>query len=390
MQSYSIYLHIPFCRHRCNYCDFNTYARIEDLIPTYCDALIEEIKFWGEGFDQSLPVHTVFFGGGTPSLVPHDELNKILQALHSSFDIDPLAEITLEANPGRLTQRYLNDLFQIGFNRLSLGMQSAQPRELAFLERQHTFGNVLEAVKRARISGFKNLSLDLIFGLPEQLPAVWGGSLDLALSLAPEHFSLYALTIEPGTPLGAWCNRGLVPEPDPDLAADMYELAAEKLEQAGFQQYEISNWARGSMELASQHNLQYWRNQPYLGLGAGAHGFVNGFRVSNILSPREYIQRWRVEEFDEFKFPKTPVTATIEQIAREREMTETMMMGLRLTQEGVSKAGFEARFGASMDEIFTKEIDDLVALALLEWYAGRLRLTNKGRLLGNQVFRRFV
>lgn len=390
MQSHSIYLHIPFCRHRCNYCDFNTYAGIENLIPAYVDALIHEIGIWAKGFEMRAPVHTVYFGGGTPSLVPSDDYHRILQALRASFDMDPQAEITLEANPGSLTQTYLNALFHIGFNRLSLGMQSAQPGELAFLERQHSFMDVLEAVKKVRIAGFENISLDLIFGLPEQSLAVWRASLDRALSLAPEHFSLYALTIEAGTPLGAWFKRGLTPEPDPDLAADMYELAAEKLEKTGYRQYEISNWAHGSMALASQHNLQYWRNQPYFGLGAGAHGFVNGFRTSNVLSPGEYIKRWVDYRQNSPTSHQSPVTASIERIDREQEMAETMMMGLRLTQEGVSKTRFKDRFGESIEKIYSSEIDELMEAALLEWHRGCLRLTKTGRLLGNQVFRRFV
>lgn len=385
-----MYLHIPFCQHRCNYCDFNTYAGIEDLIPAYTDALIQEIGIWSKGFKRREPVHTIYFGGGTPSLVPPNNLRRILQVLLASFDIETDAEITLEANPGTLTQSYLDELFQIGFNRLSLGMQSAQPGELAYLERQHSFVDVLEAVKRARVAGFKNISLDLIFGLPEQTLAAWGASLERALTLAPEHFSLYALTIEPDTPLGTWFRRGLILEPDPDLAADMYDFAAEKLEMGGYRQYEISNWAFDSTGQASQHNLQYWRNHPYLGLGAGAHGFVNGFRTSNVLSPWEYIQRLTDFYPDSAKIPPTPVTATVERVVREQEMAETMMMGLRLTQEGVSKARFKDRFGESMEKVYSSEIDELLDAALLEWHQGCLRLTKKGRLLGNQVFQRFV
>ena len=390
MQPHSIYIHIPFCKHRCNYCDFNTYAGLDDLIPAYTAALLTEIQIVADGLDARLPVHTVYFGGGTPSLLPSHALMQIMQVLKASFDITSEAEISLEANPGILSYAYLHELHQIGFNRLSLGVQSAHPGELKTLERQHDFMDVVEAVKWARQVGFDNLSLDLIFGLPEQAPEIWLGSLDLTLSLAPEHFSLYALTIEQGTPLGDWFNRGLIPEPDPDVAANMYELASEKLSQAGYLQYEISNWARSSTDLASKHNLQYWRNLPYLGFGAGAHGYIHKMRTANILFPPKYIQRLSEKTHPAGVFPQTPATADIDRIDREREMDETMMMGLRLTGEGVSKAQFEARFSDSLEDVFAQEIRQLVADGLLEWHVERLRLTTKGRLLGNQVFRRFV
>jgi oxygen-independent coproporphyrinogen III oxidase len=400
MGSYSIYIHIPFCSHRCNYCDFNTYAGIQEFIPAYGQALRGEIQRIAQGLNARLPVRTIYFGGGTPSLLPAPVLDPIIQTLEDMFDFDNDIEISLEANPGTLSYTYLQEIKQMGFNRLSLGMQSANLDELRFLERQHTYIDVVEAVKWARQAGFENLSLDLIFGLPDQTPVVWGHSLDLALSLAPEHFSLYALTIEPGTPLGNWFNRGLIPEPDPDLAADMYELASEKLSQGGYLQYEISNWAKstptdlqsstGSPAFASRHNLQYWRNLPYLGLGAGAHGFVRGYRTVNQRSPQKYIQKLKNSMSPENGFPKTVATVDIEPVDRQREISETMLMGLRLTREGISNQRFMARFDTSLGDIFGTEIHDLMAAGLLEWQADHLRLTSKGRFISNQVFRRFV
>ena len=401
MNPHSIYLHIPFCQHRCNYCDFNTYARLEKLIPGYVDALIKEIQILAAGLGQPLPVHTIYFGGGTPSLLPAHAFEKILQTLDAAFDLEIPIEINLEANPGTLSLPYLRALKEIGFNRISLGMQSAHPDELVFLERLHDYVDVVEAVKWARQAGFDNLSLDLIFGLPEQHIDVWRDTLDLALSLSPEHFSLYALTIEQGTPLGRWAERGLIPEPDPDMAADMYELASDNLSAAGYSQYEISNWAanRNTVPsrnripelLACQHNLQYWRNQPYLGLGAGAHGFVEGYRTENILSPRAYIQRLSTPHSPlSTQFPRTPATTQVTPIDQNTEMRETMLMGLRLTREGVSNEQFIARFGISINEVFEDEIIELVTWGLLEWAGDILRLTPRGRLLGNQVFMRFV
>ncbi len=284
-------------------------------------------------------------------------------------------------------------------------MQSAHPLELAFLERQHRFDDVLESVKWARQTGIDNLNLDLIFGLPEQSIEIWEGTLTQALNLAPEHFSLYALTLEQGTPMHTWANRGLIPEPDPDLAAEMYELACEKLSLAGYLQYEISNWARAkgvheinnenlhpAPDWACRHNLQYWRNQPYFGFGAGAHGFLDGFRTSNTLSPAAYI-RQSSESADRHPFPFTPATANFHPIDQQTEMGETMMMGLRLTREGVSRAGFRARFDQDIYEIFAFQIDKLMDWGLLEWANSDqdiLRLTPRGRLLGNRVFSEFV
>ena len=423
MQPHSIYLHIPFCQHRCSYCDFNTYAGLENLIFAYAQALRHEIKYVAATLDAKLPVHTIFFGGGTPSLLSAEDLASILKTLHTSFDVFPDAEISLEANPGTLSAAYLTELRNLGINRLSLGMQSAHPDELKFLERIHDYLDVVEAVTWARQAGFDNLSLDLIFGLPEQQTQTWVDSLQRALALAPEHFSLYALTLEHGTPLGSWAARGLIPEPDPDRAADMYELAAKMLAQVGYTQYEISNWARKNekgrmkdeqrMDIEAQspiairqslfecrHNLQYWRNQPYLGFGAGGHGFVNGMRTVNVLSPKSYIQRLSKLNFSTSSgqalqhstddFPRTPATIEANPIDRETEMRETMMMGLRLTREGVSKARFQTRFGLSMREQFAEPIQQLVEWELLCWENDTLRLTPRGRLLGNQVFMQFV
>jgi oxygen-independent coproporphyrinogen-3 oxidase len=394
MSDYSLYLHVPFCRHRCSYCDFNTYAGLEALIPEYTRALGREIELAAESAGERLPVHTIFFGGGTPSLLPAGSFEQVFEAIGQGFDLQDGLELTLEANPGTVSLEYLSDLRSLGFNRISLGMQSADPGELRLLEREHGFVEVIEAVAAARRAGFANLNLDLIFGLPYQTQASWQRTLDLALGLHPEHFSLYALTLEHGTPMQNWTARGLLSEPDPDLAADMYEWAAEALEQAGYVQYEISNWAaRGGEDtiLACRHNLQYWRNRPYLGLGAGAHGYAGGVRTANVLAPAAYIQRCL--EGSARPFPCTPATATVTPVDRGAEMGETMMMGLRLVREGVSDADFQARFGQALCEVYDEQISRLSGLGLLEWggeQGDRLRLTKRGRLLGNRVFLEFI
>ncbi len=394
MAPFSVYLHIPFCRHKCSYCDFNTYAGLESLVGDYVRALIRETAFFAASAGSRLPVHTIFLGGGTPSLLPVAALREIFAALETEFAIQAEPEITLEANPGTLSLAYLRDLRALGINRLSLGMQSARPEELALLEREHGFPEVVQAVTWARQAGFEQVSLDLIFGLPYQSLRAWQQSLELALGLHPDHLSLYALSLEHGTPLGSWVARGLVSQPDPDLAAEMYEWAAARLFAKGFIQYEISNWARAEGSgtlLACRHNLQYWRNEPYIGLGAGAHGFVGGFRTANVLAPAKYIQRCL--EGAPGSFPRTPATASAVPVNRQVEMQETMLMGLRLTREGVSDRAFSVRFGRSIREAFPAEVRELLEAGLLEWGgegADILRLTPPGRLLGNQVFVHFV
>jgi len=397
MPPYSIYIHIPFCVHRCAYCDFNTYAGYDNLIPGYVEALCKEITLLSISAGSPLPIHTIFFGGGTPSLLPSQSIRCILNILEQNFNLQSDIEISLEANPGSLNYRYLRELREQGVNRLSLGMQSANASELRLLERQHDFGEVIRSVSWARQAGFTNLNLDLIFGLPYQSLEAWEGNLLHALELEPDHLSLYALTLEHGTPMHHWVNRGLLPEPDPDLAAEMYEYSTDLLEREGFVQYEISNWARQNSEgksISCLHNLQYWRNLPYLGFGAGAHGFAAGMRVANVLSPAVYIQRClELVSNKERPFPCSPATTKTQKIDRSTEMGETMIMGLRLTIEGVSKSTFYDRFEITLEQVYGKEIDDLIDKGLLECCGeggDTLRLTQRGRLLGNQVFMQFV
>jgi oxygen-independent coproporphyrinogen-3 oxidase len=461
---YALYFHIPFCTHRCAYCDFNTYAGHESLIPAYVEALIREVEFVARAAPQRLPVHTIFFGGGTPSLLTPHQFERILQTVRSNFTLVPTpssnpstlyapsippgssgssalsgssdtsgsSETSLEANPGTVTLASLKGLRQAGFNRISYGVQSFHPDELRMLERIHNPFDVLDAVRWARQAGFGNLNLDLIYGLPEQTLARWQASLRHAVELAPEHLSLYALTIENGTPFGRWAAQGLLPLPDPDLAADMYEAASDFLAEQGYQQYEISNWTQPGFQC--RHNLQYWRNLPYLGFGAGAHGCANGLRVSNVLRIKTYIEHFislRSSPTSLFPpFPISPATVTRSALTRHTEMQETLMLGLRLTQEGVSAQSFWERFGQELMDVFGNEINELVDLGLLEFSrqnhplppdqgapavrtppsplgegadaqqphpsseregAGvRIRLTPRGRLLGNQVFLRFV
>ena len=402
-QPCSLYIHIPFCGHRCAYCDFNTYAGQEVSIPAYVEALCCEIEFIGKNAPEKTTLHTIFFGGGTPSLLNPRQFEVILETISDRFDLsDP--EITIEANPGTVSLSDLHEMRSLGINRISFGVQSANPAELRMLERAHTYFEVINAVTWARQAGFDNLNIDLIYGLPLQTLDDWSATVKLILGLVPEHLSLYALTMEHGTPFGRWSARGLIPHPDPDLAADMYEWAGETLDTAGYGQYEISNWAKDfalsgvqrSRNLftppacACRHNLQYWRGLPYLAVGAGAHGYVNGYRYSNVLRIKTYIDRLTAPRLPALEFPLTPATVNHHRQTAQEDMGEFMMTGLRLTREGVSAEIFRERFDREMEDVFGKEVEDLVRLGLLEKQAGRLRLTRRGRLVGNQVFMRFI
>ena len=272
MCSTSLYIHIPFCNHRCGYCDFNTYAGLQRLIPDYTQAVCREIEYLSNAASEQLTIQTIYFGGGTPSLIAEIYLEKILTTVEKQLYLLPSPEITVEANPGTVTEAYLKNIHGLGVNRISIGMQSADQNELGMLERQHSYNDVVRAVEWSRTAGINNLSLDLIFGLPQQTLKPWIRTVEAAISLQPEHLSLYALTLEHGTPMQKKVEAGKLPELDPDVAADMYEAASERLIASGYVQYEISNWARennlGEL-LSCKHNLQYWRNFPYLGVGAG-------------------------------------------------------------------------------------------------------------------------
>jgi oxygen-independent coproporphyrinogen-3 oxidase len=403
---YSLYFHIPFCKHRCAYCDFNTYAGQASSIPAYVQALRNEIKVVGGCLSQFRErqggdaltgeavskgegkVHTIFFGGGTPSLLTADQYRDIFQSIRTYFDLSENAEISLEANPGTVSAGYLRELRALGFNRISYGVQSVNTEELHLLERIHSYTDVVEAVKWSRQAGFDNLNLDLIYGLPEQTLERWQHTVKLSLGLRPEHISAYALTLEHGTPFGRWAAKGLLPIPDPDLAAEQYEWTMEFLAAQGYEQYEISNWALPGREC--RHNLQYWRSLDYLGLGAGAHGFAGGYRYSNVLRIKTYIERCTNSQFLNFPFPLSPATVNQHRNTPCDDMQETMMTGLRLTVEGISAEGFHQRFGVALQDVFGDEIRRLVKVGLLEWAGDILRLTERGRLLGNQVFMEFV
>ncbi len=387
-ESLSLYLHIPFCRHRCAYCDFNTYTSLADLQSVYATALSAEVRQGGmlaeELYGEKRPSHTLFFGGGTPSLMTPADLGQILDATQAAFPWTANAEVTMEANPGTVDRAYLAAVRDLGINRLSFGVQSAIPGELALLEREHDFATAAEAVHLARNVGLHNLSLDLIYGVPGQTLASWETSLRAALALEPPHLSLYCLTIEPGTPMMRWLENGRIHAPDPDLAADQYELACALLGARGMVHYEISNWALPGYECA--HNMTYWRNQEYLGLGAGAHGFAANTRYQVVKQPRVYVRR--METGAPQGFPLSAAVAESHPVDRAEAMSDTIITQLRLLQEGLDVADFAAKFGQTVEEAYGDTLVQLMDWGLLVMGNGRLRLTEKGYFLSNQVFYR--
>jgi len=378
MNPLAVYVHIPFCTIKCGYCDFNAYAGMDALKPAYLEALLREIDGWAALLGEH-EVTSIAFGGGTPGEVPAQHLAAITHRIRSyAGSIAPDAEIGLEANPGTLTAPQLAGLAAAGMNRISLGAQSFDAAELAFLDRIHSPEAIGAAVALARRAGITRVGLDLIYGIPGQSMDSWRRSLAAALALEPDHLSTYALTVEEGTPLAFRVAKGAVQPADEDLVADMYEEATAVLSSAGFLQYELSNWALPGAE--SRHNMAYWQDRDYLGLGAGAHGYIRGERYENIAHPRAYIARLldaaspgpRVAVVSSYR----PDPGT--------ELLDWLTLRLRLLA-GLDEAEFAARFGTPIDDLLGPPLESLAAAGLLERQAGRLRLSNKGRLLHGEV-----
>ncbi len=392
-----LYIHIPFCARKCPYCDFNTYAGLESLHDATVDALCAEMARWSSRLDGRT-VSTVFVGGGTPTVLTAAQLERLFAALHRNFAVTVDAEITCEANPGTVDQEKFGVLRALGVNRLSMGVQSFQPAELHFLGRIHSVEDVGLAFATARRAGFDNINLDFIFGLPGQTEVAWLDTLERALALEPEHLSLYSLIVEPNTPLFHWVEAGSVAEPDEDQAALLYETAMERLAAGGYIQYEVSNWARnddacGADEtppLASGHNLLYWRNEDYLGIGPGAHSHLRTKAADGTLAELRWGNRKPVPSYVKRIGSGDSVEEFSETITPRLAMGETMMLGLRLVREGVRLDHFAALHGRPLPEAFPAEFDRLCRDGLLVIDGHRVRLTRRGLMVGNQVFAQFL
>ena len=371
----ALYVHVPFCRHKCPYCSFVSYDYREADIPIYLKALKKELIRRASGEC----IRSLYFGGGTPGLLSVKYVGELISVISSLFTVDEAAEITIEANPGTINQAYLTAIRELGINRLSLGVQSLYDGELALLGRIHTAAEARNAVQHARGAGFDNLSLDLIYGLPGQTLSDWQRTLEEIITLSPEHISLYALTLEAETPLWSAIKEGLLPEPDPDVSAEHYELAEDLLAVQNYRHYEISNWAIAGREC--RHNLTYWRNRPYLGVGVAAHSCLDGHRLANTDSLDKYL--------DEYSGKSSPVPELDEEITPDLELAETAILGLRLCQ-GIDLAEIHRRFGVDTLDRYHQPVEEMVGAGLLEQTGGRLKLTRRGRLLANEVFWRFL
>jgi len=371
----ALYIHVPFCRHKCPYCSFVSYDYRKDDISLYLSALKKELirRAGGEC------IRSIYFGGGTPSLLSVKYVGDLISCISSLFTVDEAAEITIEANPGTINRAYLTAIRELGVNRLSLGVQSLNDRELALLGRIHTAAEVRDAVQHARSSGFDNLSIDLIYGLPGQTLSDWQHTLDEAITMRPEHLSLYSLTLEVETPMWRAIKEGSLPEIDSDVSADHYELAEDLLAAQSYSHYEISNWAVAGREC--RHNLTYWRNLSYLGVGVAAHSYLDGHRLANTESLDKYLA--------DFSRKSLPGPELDEEINPELELAETAILGLRLNK-GIDLDDIHRRFDIDILVHYRQQVEEMVDAGLLEQADGHIKLTRRGRLLSNEVFWRFL
>ncbi len=360
-----LYVHIPFCIRKCNYCDFCSY-KLDDFTKReeYIDALVKEISSYKE---KNISVDTVFFGGGTPSLLSDDELRKIMNSIKEAFDISPEAEFTVEANPKTLTRDKLSLYTELGVNRISLGLQSIHENEQKILGRIHNFDDFLNSYKLVRDAGIKNVNVDLMYGIPEQTQESFEETLRTVISLSPEHISLYGLILEEGTPF--FDNRDKLSLPDEDAECDMYYLAARLLKEAGYLHYEISNYAKEGCE--SRHNLKYWRVKEYIGVGVSAYSYFDGKRYGNVGDVSEYIS-------DTGK----RVDVTICDL--EAVKYDYVMLGLRL-HEGISLSEYKSLFGIDFLEEHRKKIEAYICAGLIEIRGDRLSFTERGFYVSNTI-----
>ena len=357
----------------------------------YVVALSKELRLASTITGDAFVVHSVYFGGGTPTILPADAFEKIMNDVRRNYVLTDDVEITTEANPVWLPADFLARLKSCGINRLSMGMQSADATELKLLGRRHTLDDVAQSMENAHQAEIAQINLDLMFGILGQSLDVFQQSIEKALALLPQHLSVYSLTVEEGTPLERMLRESKLPAIDEDASADMYEWVMDRLPKKGFNQYEISNWAQGE-GFRCRHNLQYWHYRPYLGFGAGAHSYFNHQRWANVVTIPGYLKK--MEKSEIWQKGKPPASSEIIRLKPNDEIQEFMMMGLRLVDEGILEDDFSERFGKSYTDIYGKEINLLVEQELLERTnsAGQqgIRLTHRGRMLGNQVFMQFM
>lgn len=373
----SLYIHIPFCAAKCSYCSFPSYAGLEGLQGRYVDVLCGELKKCAPERGPE-PLQTIFLGGGTPTLLSKRHLRQVVSSCFALFPVADDAEISIEANPGTVDGKKLAFLRGAGVNRISLGVQSFHDQELRRTGRIHSAAEAVRAVSLARAAGFRNLSIDLMYGLPGQDTESWRSSLDIACSLGLNHLSLYQLTVEEGTPLEKRIRENSVQLPDDEEIARMDEISAEVTRAAGLLQYEISNYAQKGYQC--RHNITYWENRDYLAVGSGAVSCLHGCRRRNIGNPERYC--------DLLESGKSAMVAQ-EILETEASFRETVIMGLRLNR-GISVHRLEARYGLLPKSYYGKTFRQLVADGLLHEKAGYLALTDRGRRFANRVMAELV
>jgi len=359
------------------YCDFPSYENMEYLMPNYLEALKKDIKRWGSLID-GVSVQSIFMGGGTPTLFKSGEIIDVLECCAASWVLEKDIEVSVEANPGTLKPAVLKNIRQAGVNRISIGMQAWQQHHLQYLGRIHNSRDIVESVEWCREAGFDNVNLDVIFGLPRQTAEEWLETLKKVVELDVEHVSTYSLKVEEGTPFSVMLKQGKLPLPSEEVEREMYHQAIAFLKSYGYNHYEISNFAKTGKQC--RHNLIYWHNREYIGIGSSAHSYWNRYRFANVADPRLYIQKIQADE--------TPLQFK-ESISKEDEIFETIMLGLRLI-EGVNKKSFFARFGEEIDVLYRDAIDRLKAEGLLAEDQQSIRLTERGLDLQNMVLLSFM
>lgn len=372
-----VYIHIPFCRSRCSYCDFATGMYESPLAERYVRALTKEIGGFASAANNE--IDTIYFGGGTPSLLLPAQVETILSAVSKRFKVTAEVELTMEMNPGDLTPGILREFRRLGINRASFGAQTFDDRELKQLGRTHTAADIAQTYNHLREAGFDNINLDLIAGLPRQTLEAWTHNLDKALTLRPEHLSLYLLEVHEGTPLADQIKRGARPPPDDDLAAEMYRMMMEKVFAAGYGHYEISNFCLPGYE--SRHNSKYWTGAPYYGFGCSAHSYDGRAR-------RWANQRDAARYLELIESVQSPVVETID-LSETDKRAESVFLGMRLLN-GISLNDYRQRFGADITDGHSDEIARLREAGLIEFDHDLMRLTSTGALLSNEVFARLA
>lgn len=373
-----MYIHIPFCHQICHYCDFNKVFFDNQPVDEYIETIGQELQLMKEEGFQFSKLETVFIGGGTPTSLSAPQLERLLAIIGQYVEISSLREFTTEANPDELTTEKLIALKQGGINRLSIGVQSFDEALLKKIGRTHNAEDPVRVIEEARKIGFTNISIDLIYGLPGQTIEQWQQTLDQAFALDLEHYSGYSLIVEPKTVFYNLMNKGKLPLPGEDAEAEMLKMLMVQMENVGHAQYEISNFAKPGYE--SIHNLLYWQNEAYAGVGAGAHGYVNGERYSNIGPIKHYMAA--LEE------GKRPVYQT-HTVTEVEAMEEEMFLGLR-KKSGVSATHFEEKFGRSLEEVYGETLQSLIEKGLLEKKNDVFKLTEIGLFRGNEVFQQFL